>query len=247
MAGLSSRAVRIRRLLRGLSLEEVVQVLGEALKEILGDDLELTLEHINPDDGGAPEPPSWAAKQVAPHSSNADANADGILFGRTVSFTGDLASISRDDAARAVADLGGVPHTAVTRQTDVLVVGVGPGDKLEKARRYGSSGQIIEIIDEQVFIRYLAGATFASEARNQLVTNAEIQADARLARSKPRLPLIERNSAELGTSYEPHLMNESRPLAELTCRACGEVWTRQSTPGRPPSTCPDCRASVRAQ
>lgn len=247
MAGLSIRAIRIRRLLRGLSLEELVQVLDEALKEILGDDLELTLEHIIPDDGGATEPVPWAAKQVTPHSRNANANADGILFGRTVSFTGDLASISRDDAARAVADLGGVPHTAVTRQSDVLVVGIGPGDKLEKARRYGSSGQIIEIIDEQVFLRYLAGATFTSEGRNQLVANAEIQAAARLARSKPPSPLINRNSAELGTSYKPQLLNESQALAKLTCRACGEVWTRQSTPGRPPSICPDCRASIRTQ
>ena len=244
LAGLTTRAARIHRLLRGLRLDELVQVLDEALKGILGKEIELTLENIHAGSAGKPATPPWAAKQVTPHLRNENADVIGVFYGKGVSFTGDLSSISRDDAARAVAELGGVPLIALTRRSDILVVGVSPGYKLNKAHRYCSSGQIIEIIDEPTFLRYLAGATHISEGRDQRIPNSEIQAAARSARSKSRSPLIDRPSLGVAVSHETDLLAEGQAIGGLTCRVCRGVWRRQPTPGRPPSTCPDCRASI---
>jgi len=67
----------------------------------------------------------------------ARAPAGGPLSGKSVVFTGALASSSRHDAEELVRRLGGRPASAVSRETDLVVVGARPGTKLERARRLG--------------------------------------------------------------------------------------------------------------
>lgn len=236
MASLGTRAARVRRSLVGLNMDEVVQVLEIALRDILSRQLDpdvsinVSFEH---DDSGRrepPEPPTWLAKHVSEHPTNAAADASGILFGRTVSFTGDLASMTREEAAATVASLGGTPHVNVTHRTDVLVVGQFPGAKLERTRRYVARGQNVEIIDEPTFLRYLDGATFAGEGRERTPTNAELQAG--------RVALV-----AINRSSRPKTVVASATIVELTCLSCGKRWERPSQRGRLPLLCPECRAA----
>jgi DNA ligase (NAD+) len=59
------------------------------------------------------------------------------LAGQTFVLTGTLASISREDAAAAIARLGGKVTSSISRKTSYLVVGADAGSKLEKARALG--------------------------------------------------------------------------------------------------------------
>jgi hypothetical protein len=236
MASLGTRTARIRRSLVGLNMDEVVQVLEVALRDILSRQLDpdvsinVSFEHDDSARHEPPEPPAWLAKHVSEHVTNTAADTNGILYGRTVSFTGDLASMTREDAAATVASLGGTPHVNVTHSTDVLVVGQFPGAKLDRARSYVARGQKVEIVDEQTFLRFLGGATFASEGRERTPTNAELQA------AKVALAAINRSSM-------PNTVVASATIVELTCVSCGKRWERPSQRGRLPLLCPECRAA----
>lgn len=92
------------------------------------------------------------------------ANPDHPFFGQVVVFTGPLASMPRADAKRHVFEAGGVPASSVTRATNFLVVATMPsprvkegGDstKLKKAKELRRSGQDIQVIDEDDFLRLL--------------------------------------------------------------------------------------------
>jgi DNA ligase (NAD+) len=75
--------------------------------------------------------------------------ASGSAFGgKTVVVTGTLGSMTRSEAHNLIKELGGKVGDSISRKTDLLVVGVDPGSKLEKARNLG-----IEIVDEQEFLR----------------------------------------------------------------------------------------------
>jgi len=75
----------------------------------------------------------------------------GPLSGKTVVFTGALASSTRGQAQDLVRQLGGNTHSSLTGSTDFVVAGAHPGSKLEKARRLG--------------VRVLSEAQFRSMAR----------------------------------------------------------------------------------
>lgn len=61
--------------------------------------------------------------------------ADGFWKGKTVVFTGTLASMTRQDGSAAVAARGARVTSSVSRSTDVVVAGADAGSKLEKARK----------------------------------------------------------------------------------------------------------------
>ena len=71
---------------------------------------------------------------------------DGPLKGKTLVFTGELRQYTRDEAERLVEDLGGRATSSVSGQTDYVVVGEGPGGKMEDAREHG-----VQLIDEEEF------------------------------------------------------------------------------------------------
>ncbi|MCM8799226.1 MAG: NAD-dependent DNA ligase LigA [Candidatus Omnitrophica bacterium] len=68
------------------------------------------------------------------------------LTGKTVVFTGELESFTRQEAEELVRKLGGNPSSSVSKNTDFVVAGKNPGSKFEKAKRLG-----LNIIDESKF------------------------------------------------------------------------------------------------
>jgi len=69
------------------------------------------------------------------------------LKGKTFVFTGELNSMTREEAKEKVRDLNGEVSESISRKTDYLVVGENPGSKLEKAQKIG-----IKIINEKEFL-----------------------------------------------------------------------------------------------
>ncbi|MBI2099486.1 NAD-dependent DNA ligase LigA [Candidatus Uhrbacteria bacterium] len=70
------------------------------------------------------------------------------LAGRIFVFTGELETISRDNAKDAVRRMGGDPTEAVSKKTDYVVAGPGAGSKLDKAKKLG-----VKVIDEKEFLK----------------------------------------------------------------------------------------------
>jgi len=66
--------------------------------------------------------------------------------GKTVVFTGELDGFSRAEAEELVRRSKGVPGSSISSKTDVLVAGLNPGTKFNKARELG-----IKIIGEEEF------------------------------------------------------------------------------------------------
>ncbi len=95
--------------------------------------------------------------------ANPNADPDGALYGATVCLTGKLSSMTRDEAFRTLAEVGAQPAENVTKSTDILVSAsqsrLRPGDtlsgKAKKAQALLQSGQDIEVIDEDEFLRRL--------------------------------------------------------------------------------------------
>ncbi len=75
----------------------------------------------------------------------------GKLSGRTFVLTGTLDGRTRDEAAAAIAALGGKVSGSVSKKTDYVVAGKDPGSKLDKAVGLG-----VAVLDERAFERLLA-------------------------------------------------------------------------------------------
>ena len=92
-------------------------------------------------------------------------SADEVAFsGKVFVFTGEMETLSRDQAENLVQSLGGVCSKSVTRQTDYLVVGLkgsdawkghGRGTKIEKAIELRRKGIGIHLVSETEFLRAL--------------------------------------------------------------------------------------------
>ena len=72
------------------------------------------------------------------------------LAGRSFVITGTLQSMSRENAERHIAELGGKVTGSVSKKTSYLVVGAEPGSKVEKARTLG-----VETLDEAAFLKLI--------------------------------------------------------------------------------------------
>lgn len=70
-----------------------------------------------------------------------------IFVGKTVVFTGTLSSMTRDRAEELVTKMGGRVSKSVSKNTDIVVVGEGPGSKYQKALSLG-----IKIMGETEFL-----------------------------------------------------------------------------------------------
>ena len=82
----------------------------------------------------------------------------------TVSFTGRLATVSREEACRLVREAGGEPCSGVSRHTSLLVVGMGGwpllpdggvASKLKRAEELRRRGCGIRILSEEAFLELL--------------------------------------------------------------------------------------------
>ena len=74
--------------------------------------------------------------------------AGGALSGKTVVFTGELSSMTREDAEELVRLNGGTPSSSVSKKTGYVVVGKDPGSKADKARQLG-----VQTLDEDAFLK----------------------------------------------------------------------------------------------
>ncbi|MFW5756546.1 MAG: NAD-dependent DNA ligase LigA [Tangfeifania sp.] len=69
-----------------------------------------------------------------------------LLKGKTIVITGELESYTREEAKQKIESLGGRATSAISSNTDYLVVGEGPGSKLDDAKKEGT-----KIIEEEQF------------------------------------------------------------------------------------------------
>ncbi len=83
-------------------------------------------------------------------STDIKAIQKGPVDGMTFVFTGELRSMSRDEAHELVRNNGGHPSSSVSRNTDYLVKGLQPGSKYAKAVKLG-----VKVIDEDAFLRLI--------------------------------------------------------------------------------------------
>ena len=99
---------------------------------------------------------------------------DNSALQSTVAFTGRLACMTRAEAFEVVRSHGGTPSQAVTRQTNVLVVGeLGwpllddgrPSNKLSRAGSYG-----IPVVSERRFLEWIGKAVPDSLNRSYSVS-----------------------------------------------------------------------------
>lgn len=72
------------------------------------------------------------------------------LFGKSVVLTGTLEKMSRENAKEKIRALGGEAHESVSKNTDYVVTGADPGEKLEKANDLG-----VKVLNEQEFLKLL--------------------------------------------------------------------------------------------
>lgn len=85
--------------------------------------------------------------------------------GRTVVFTGNLASTSRSEARRIVTELGGICKTSVSKRTDYVIMGSyepetllpgsSMGKKAQQALELQQQGFPIRVLDEAAFLSLL--------------------------------------------------------------------------------------------
>ena len=102
-----------------------------------------------------------SSKGVVP---NVEVNVDSELFEKKIVFTGELDSMNRSEAIQRAVNNGAVVVSAVSKKTDYLVVGKSDfldfkngvkTNKLKDAESVKNSGNSIEIIDEEDFLRML--------------------------------------------------------------------------------------------
>jgi len=72
------------------------------------------------------------------------------LKGLSFVLTGELESMSRDEAKEKIRELGGDVNSSVSKKTSYVVVGREPGSKYDDAKRLG-----VEILDEREFFKFL--------------------------------------------------------------------------------------------
>ena len=86
-------------------------------------------------------------------SDGAIVTAASAVTGKTVVFTGTLATMSRDEARAQAERLGARVAAAVSAKTDLVIAGPGAGTKAAKAAALG-----IAVIDEDGWLAIVAAA-----------------------------------------------------------------------------------------
>lgn len=77
-------------------------------------------------------------------------NTDNKFAGKSFVLTGTLSNLSRDNAKERIKNFGGNVSSAVSKNTDFVVVGENPGSKLKEAERLG-----VKVLNEEEFLKML--------------------------------------------------------------------------------------------
>uniref|UniRef100_UPI002FD8A2CB BRCT domain-containing protein n=1 Tax=Elioraea tepidiphila TaxID=457934 RepID=UPI002FD8A2CB len=77
------------------------------------------------------------AREVTPEPIAAEAAGDSPFAGKTVVFTGTLATMTRDEAEAMAERLGAKVTKSVSKKTDFVIVGADAGSKAAKAAELG--------------------------------------------------------------------------------------------------------------
>jgi DNA ligase (NAD+) len=91
----------------------------------------------------------WLLKQVKIVNSKVQHKKQ-TLKGLTVVLTGELESLSREQAKQAIREHGGDVSSTVSAKTDLVVMGSEPGSKYDKAKELG-----IKMISEKEFLKLI--------------------------------------------------------------------------------------------
>lgn len=83
----------------------------------------------------------------------AEVNMDGVLFGKSILFTGTLSQMTREEAEKRAAAAGASIAGGVSKHLSILVVGEKAGSKLKKAQALGT----VEIWNEMEFLEKVNG------------------------------------------------------------------------------------------
>ena len=75
-----------------------------------------------------------------------------LIKNKTFVLTGTLEKLTRNEAKDLIEQNGGNVTNSVSKKTDVVVVGLSPGSKYDKAKELG-----ISIWDESEFIKNVGG------------------------------------------------------------------------------------------
>ncbi|MDD3030154.1 MAG: NAD-dependent DNA ligase LigA [Alphaproteobacteria bacterium] len=89
---------------------------------------------------------SLAAQLVVEPHKKVSSKKESILAGKTVVFTGTLATMSRAEAKAKAESLGAKVSGSVSSKTDYVIVGADAGSKADKARRLG-----VVLLDEEAW------------------------------------------------------------------------------------------------
>lgn len=89
----------------------------------------------------------------SPEETPVEVDPSSPFFGLTCVLTGTLEKMTRSEAEKKIAALGGKCAGSVSKKTHLVIAGPGAGSKLDKARELG-----ITIIDEEEFLKLLKKA-----------------------------------------------------------------------------------------